>query len=228
MRRPGRMLWSLPEAAHRASVLRLIETLAAAKISTASASVIQSEAALGTSVAGPRRCAAPPRWTVPGSPPFPALASRSRRRRRSGRSFGASAVAAPFDGPFAGLRAGLAAFGTVPGSGPFPRSRRRARVLLRPARALEHDGRCRKRPPERAAAGVARRRARRMDAVDDLHAMPACHTDVLVDGHRAATREACACRTSDSRTRARGPTRSRSGCTRGLPHRRPARDVRRG
>src|SRR3954464_5911915 len=47
MRRPGRMLCSLPLDAHRASVLRLMGTLADAKIWLASFSVIQSEARRG-------------------------------------------------------------------------------------------------------------------------------------------------------------------------------------
>jgi hypothetical protein len=63
MRRPGRMLCNLPERAHRASVLWLIFTFEPEKISTASASVIQSEAGRGM----PQR--SPPRPLEPDCPP---------------------------------------------------------------------------------------------------------------------------------------------------------------
>jgi hypothetical protein len=42
------MLWSFPVRAQRASVLRLMGMFAAAKIATASVSVIQSDATRGT------------------------------------------------------------------------------------------------------------------------------------------------------------------------------------
>src|SRR5207249_9105801 len=92
----------------------------------------------------------------------------------------------------------------------------RAPILLRPAGALEVDGRSREsRADWTAAADGAGPRTVGVDAVDHLEPVPAVMADVVVDGHcggpSSVSRGAGACRTSGRRRRGREPRQTRSG-----------------
>ena len=107
-----------------------------------------------------------------------------------------------------------------------PRPGRGAAVLLCPARALEMDRRRREglahRPRATHRTGL---RTVGDDGVEDLESV-AVRAEVVVGRHRGRraawwiSRGAGACRTSGSRTPARGRMQTRSGRTRGRPDRR--------
>ena len=168
-------------------------------------------------------------WPGPDAPPFPPSGSRHRRSSRS------SSV-----GPLAVPRRRA----VVPGRGRAVaggRLRRRPCVDAAAPRSFFAQpeplkwtagatNALRIGPPPHTRACL---RTLAVDAVDDLHPMAAHGADIVVDGHRgpafgAVSRGAGACRTSGSRTPARGPRRTRSARRRGRRDRPPGPGARSG
>ena len=168
--RPGWMDWSLPECAQRASVERLMGTLASSKMRAASLRLIQSDTTRGTS--GPAYSlplevdfvvAARSPWWADGPSRRSRLALRPRCRRSAG---------------FTRLRVRARdRRGRGPGLG------RGSGVLLRPATALEVDGRRGHGLARHATARSARGGAAVVDAVPDLHLETTIVATVVVGRH---------------------------------------------
>ena len=184
------MLWRRPARAHPPIVAGVKWTFAAARISAASASVIQSAGAATVSRRPSLWCSSrPSRPCRPcrcrpgaGRVGLPFGRHRRRRGRRARRIVTAAGAASP-------------SF--------FDDGRRGASLLLGPAGPLEVDGRSGDGLADRSAAAQwTLRRARGVDAMDHLEPPLAVRALVVVDGHSGDRRAASAAQQAHAAFRA--------------------------